>query len=319
MPTFLACALRAARVSSAATCAALRRSSSARRRATSSAKPRRARLRAIASGSVRSSLVSSIAAESCGSRQAAGGELYGKTGMASRAARPLQSAHGLRVCSSRCLPSPTSGCCSRWRSSGSVKSIYPGRARCARTCTRSRSASTARPGPSSARWARRSATAGRTCRSTSVPALVFLVGTPFLVRLVSVARAHNVTSIADFVSSRFGKSPALAALVAGDRAHRRRAVPVAAVQGGRREHRRADGIRRRAPGLVRGHGAVGCAAHGAVRRAVRHATPRCHGAPRGRDGRHRLRVRREAARVRRGRRVRAAAPRRGARRSAPRA
>ncbi len=46
------------------------------------------------------------------------------------------------------------------------------------------------------------------------PALVFLVGTPFLVRLVSVARAHNVTSIADFVSSRFGKSPALAALVA---------------------------------------------------------------------------------------------------------
>jgi PAS domain S-box-containing protein len=46
------------------------------------------------------------------------------------------------------------------------------------------------------------------------PALVFLVGTPLLVRLVSVARAHNVTSIADFISSRFGKSPALAALVA---------------------------------------------------------------------------------------------------------
>ena len=45
------------------------------------------------------------------------------------------------------------------------------------------------------------------------PALVFLVGTPFLVRLVSVARAHNVTSIADVDSSRFGKSPALAALV----------------------------------------------------------------------------------------------------------
>jgi PAS domain S-box-containing protein len=45
------------------------------------------------------------------------------------------------------------------------------------------------------------------------PALVFLVATPFLVRLVSVARAHNITSIGDFVSSRFGKSPALAALV----------------------------------------------------------------------------------------------------------
>lgn len=45
------------------------------------------------------------------------------------------------------------------------------------------------------------------------PALVFLVGTPFLARLVSVARAQNITSIGDFVSSRFGKSPALAALV----------------------------------------------------------------------------------------------------------
>jgi PAS domain S-box-containing protein len=46
------------------------------------------------------------------------------------------------------------------------------------------------------------------------PALVFLFATPFLVRLVSVARAHNITSIGDFLSSRFGKSPALAALVA---------------------------------------------------------------------------------------------------------
>jgi PAS domain S-box-containing protein len=46
------------------------------------------------------------------------------------------------------------------------------------------------------------------------PALMFLAATPFLRRLVSVARAHNITSIGDFVSSRFGKSPALAALVA---------------------------------------------------------------------------------------------------------
>ena len=45
------------------------------------------------------------------------------------------------------------------------------------------------------------------------PALVFLFGTPFLERLVAIARAHNTTSIADFISSRFGKSPAIAALV----------------------------------------------------------------------------------------------------------
>ena len=46
------------------------------------------------------------------------------------------------------------------------------------------------------------------------PALVFLFATPFLERLVAVVRAHNITSIADLISSRFGKSPSLAALVA---------------------------------------------------------------------------------------------------------
>jgi PAS domain S-box-containing protein len=46
------------------------------------------------------------------------------------------------------------------------------------------------------------------------PALVFLFAAPFLERLVAIVRAHNITSIADLISSRFGKSPALAALVA---------------------------------------------------------------------------------------------------------
>jgi PAS domain S-box-containing protein len=46
------------------------------------------------------------------------------------------------------------------------------------------------------------------------PALVLVLGTPMLQRLVAVARANNTTSIADFISARFGKSPALAALVA---------------------------------------------------------------------------------------------------------
>ena len=45
------------------------------------------------------------------------------------------------------------------------------------------------------------------------PALVFLFATPFLERLITLVRAHNITSIADLISSRFGKSPALAALV----------------------------------------------------------------------------------------------------------
>ncbi|HMD58753.1 MAG TPA: PAS-domain containing protein, partial [Steroidobacteraceae bacterium] len=45
------------------------------------------------------------------------------------------------------------------------------------------------------------------------PSLVFLFALPFLERLVETGRANRVTSIADFIASRFGKSRALAALV----------------------------------------------------------------------------------------------------------
>jgi PAS domain S-box-containing protein len=46
------------------------------------------------------------------------------------------------------------------------------------------------------------------------PALVFRFATPFLERLVQVARARSLTSISDFLATRFGRSRALAALVA---------------------------------------------------------------------------------------------------------
>jgi PAS domain S-box-containing protein len=45
------------------------------------------------------------------------------------------------------------------------------------------------------------------------PALVFLFGLPFMERLARIGRAHKVSSIADFIASRFGKSRALAVLV----------------------------------------------------------------------------------------------------------
>ncbi len=45
------------------------------------------------------------------------------------------------------------------------------------------------------------------------PIVVFLFGLPFLDRLVEVGRLHKVSSIADFIASRFGKSRALAVLV----------------------------------------------------------------------------------------------------------
>jgi Na+/proline symporter len=42
---------------------------------------------------------------------------------------------------------------------------------------------------------------------------MFLFALPFMERLVEVGRAHKVSSIADFIASRFGKSRALAVLV----------------------------------------------------------------------------------------------------------
>ncbi len=45
------------------------------------------------------------------------------------------------------------------------------------------------------------------------PALLFLFALPFFGRLVRVAKRHNVTSIADLVSSRFGKSNRLAIVI----------------------------------------------------------------------------------------------------------
>lgn len=45
------------------------------------------------------------------------------------------------------------------------------------------------------------------------PALLFMLAPRLLERLISVAQRDGATSIADFISSRHGKSPALAALV----------------------------------------------------------------------------------------------------------
>ena len=45
--------------------------------------------------------------------------------------------------------------------------------------------------------------------------LLFVLFTPFLIRLVALSKAANATSIADFIASRFGKSSLLAATVTG--------------------------------------------------------------------------------------------------------
>lgn len=45
------------------------------------------------------------------------------------------------------------------------------------------------------------------------PILMFTLGGPIIVRIVRLAKAQNITSVADFLAARYGKSPAVAALV----------------------------------------------------------------------------------------------------------
>ena len=46
------------------------------------------------------------------------------------------------------------------------------------------------------------------------PMLMIGLGYPLLIRIVRLAKAQNITSIADFIAARYGKSPAVAATVA---------------------------------------------------------------------------------------------------------
>ena len=45
------------------------------------------------------------------------------------------------------------------------------------------------------------------------PALVFTLGYRWLARMVQLSKRHNLTSVADFIGARYGRSPSLAALV----------------------------------------------------------------------------------------------------------
>lgn len=47
------------------------------------------------------------------------------------------------------------------------------------------------------------------------PILMFVFGWPLIARIVDIAKSQNITSIADFMAARYGKSPAVAAVVTG--------------------------------------------------------------------------------------------------------
>src|SRR6201991_4129229 len=47
------------------------------------------------------------------------------------------------------------------------------------------------------------------------PGLMIACCTPWLLRVIHLAKTHNITSVADFVGARYGKSQAVAATAAG--------------------------------------------------------------------------------------------------------
>lgn len=45
------------------------------------------------------------------------------------------------------------------------------------------------------------------------PIIMFTIGWPLVLRIVRLAKSQNITSVADFLAARYGKSPAVAAVV----------------------------------------------------------------------------------------------------------
>ena len=116
------------------------------------------------------------------------------------------------------------------------------------------------------------------------PLLVFLFGYPLVRRIILICKQNSITTISDFLSSRYGKSRPIAALVtviavAGSLPYialQLKAVSTSyALLGAARAG--GAGLYCRACGPDRGR------RHGAVHHPVRHPPPGCHRAPQGHD------------------------------------
>src|SRR6201996_1666485 len=147
---------------------------------------------------------------------------------------------------------------------------------------------------------------------TSVDFLAIYVGpivmigfcTPLLRRVIQLAKSQNITSIADFIGARYGKSQAVAATVA----------LIALIGSLHRAAAQGDGIfagnhPERGPGVLQDsdpgrHRANGDPGDGGVRRAVRHPPDRRHRASAWPDAGGGDRVDRQAVRLPRRRRLR---------------
>ena len=143
------------------------------------------------------------------------------------------------------------------------------------------------------------------------PTLMIALWWVVMRKILRISKQNRITSLADFIASRYGKS----ALLGGPRHRHRRdrhpALHLAAAEGGLEQlldpgpvpgDRHAGAGRRDAD--ARGHGAVGGADPRRVHDRLRHAPPRRGRAPPGHGRRDRVRIAGQAARVPRGRRVR---------------
>ena len=129
------------------------------------------------------------------------------------------------------------------------------------------------------------------------PMLMVGLGYPLIIRIVRLAKGQNITSIADLIAARYGKSQAVAATVALIAivgmipyiALQLKAVSssVGTIMAKLRPERRAAADARR-------HRAVRRAVHGGVRGAVRHAPHRRHRASGRLDAGDRHRIDRQA-------------------------
>ena len=138
------------------------------------------------------------------------------------------------------------------------------------------------------------------------PILMIGLCTPLLRRVIQLAKSQNITSIADFIAARYGKSQAVAATVAVHRDRRLGALHRAPAQGG--GVLAGDDPERGQAVLLdpdhRRHRAGGDAGDGGVRGAVRHPPDRRHRAPARPDAGGRHRIHRQAGGLSRRRRLR---------------
>ena len=138
------------------------------------------------------------------------------------------------------------------------------------------------------------------------PILMIALGTPLLRRVIKLAKSQNITSIADFIAARYGKSQAVAATVAliaivGSVPYI--ALQLKAVASSLETILSEDQAVLLDPDHRR-HRADGHAGDGGIRGAVRHPPDRCHRTPARPDAGGRHRIHRQAGGLPRRRRLR---------------